>query len=432
MTAIVSRQRKRLLAAMLCGIGAACLLPIGGVYGARTLLNSSGGKNVDASGALKIPATPAALLVTVNDVNVATSLTAFVLDPSGAGGTIVSIPVGSRAEIIGNETPRRVGDSFTQAGLSALQLDVEGLLDVSFSVVGAVSATDITNVFSMLPNVDVTFDVPLINTSLVMPDPATTTTVKRRSTETTLPPQPIATDTEVFPAGTQTLTADQMTLTLMAQKLGEPESTRLPRIKSLWAGIASAVGTGLPPEQLQLSPTSTPSEVPTDIGTFMRRVFAGPVQVWQLSAQPLSGADNPALLDLYALDRFEVLMIMASVAPSSLSLPSGSLAIQVDSSLNDANITRAVVERLNYIGASVVLIRELTDTPPQQTVFRYSDKAMVELAKVGLEAVLGPLKYQQLKKPVEGISAQIVIGQDFVNFLGSSPALPPTTIAADE
>ena len=432
MTAIVSRQRKRLLAAMLCGIGAACLLPIGGVYGARTLLNSSGGKNVDASGALKIPATPAALLVTVNDVNVATSLTAFVLDPSGAGGTIVSIPVGSRAEIIGNETPRRVGDSFTQAGLSALQLDVEGLLDVSFSVVGAVSATDITNVFSMLPNVDVTFDVPLINTSLVMPDPATTTTVKRRSTETTLPPQPIATDTEVFAAGTQTLTADQMTLTLMAQKLGEPESTRLPRIKSLWAGIASAVGTGLPPEQLQLSPTSTPSEVPTDIGTFMRRVFAGPVQVWQLSAQPLSGADNPALLDLYALDRFEVLMIMASVAPSSLSLPSGSLAIQVDSSLNDANVTRAVVERLNYIGASVVLIRELTDTPPQQTIFRYSDKAMVELAKVGLEAVLGPLKYQQLKKPVEGISAQIVIGQDFVNFLGSSPALPPTTIAADE
>ena len=432
MTAIAARQRKRLLAAMLCGIGAACLLPIGGVYGARTLLNSSGGKNVDASGALKIPATPAALLVTVNDVNVATSLTAFVLDPSGAGGTIVSIPVGSRAEIIGNEAPRRVGDSFTQAGLAALQLDVEGLLDVSFSVVGAVSSTDITNVFSMLPTVDVTFDVPMINTALVMPDPATTTTVKRRSSETTLPPQPIATDTEVFPAGTQTLTADQMTLTLMAQKLSEPESTRLPRIKSLWAGIASAVGTGLPPEQLQLSPTSTPNEVPADIGTFMRRVFAGPVQVWQLSAQPLSGADNPALLDLYALDRFEVLMIMASVAPSSLSLPSGSLAIQVDSSLNDANFTRAVVERLNYIGASVVLIRELADTPPQQTTFRYSDKAMLELAKVGLEAVLGPLKYEQLKKPVEGISAQIVIGQDFVDFLGSSPALPPTTIAADE
>jgi hypothetical protein len=432
MTAIAARQRKRLLAAMLCGIGAACLLPIGGVYGARTLLNSSGGKNVDASGALKIPATPAALLVTVNDVNVATSLTAFVLDPSGAGGTIVSIPVGSRAEIIGNEAPRRVGDSFTQAGLAALQLDIEGLLDVSFSVVGAVSATDITNVFSMLPTVDVTFDVPMINTALVMPDPATTTTVKRRSSETTLPPQPIATDTEVFPAGTQTLTAEQMTLTLMAQKLSEPESARLPRMKSLWAGIAAAVGTGLPPEQLQLSPTSTPNEVPADIGTFMRRVFAGPVQVWQLSAQPLSGADNPALLDLYALDRFEVLMIMASVAPSSLSLPSGSLAIQVDSSLNDANITRAVVERLNYIGASVVLIRELTDTAPQQTTFRYSDKAMLELAKAGLEAVLGPLKYEQLKKPVEGISAQIVIGQDFVDFLGSSPALPPTTIAADE
>ena len=42
MTAIPKRQRRRLVAAALCGVGAACLLPIGVVLGARSLLDSSG------------------------------------------------------------------------------------------------------------------------------------------------------------------------------------------------------------------------------------------------------------------------------------------------------------------------------------------------------------------------------------------------------
>ena len=68
MTAIPSRQRNRMLAALACGVASACLLPIGGVIAARSLLNSSGGTRVDDSGALLIPATPAALLATVNEV----------------------------------------------------------------------------------------------------------------------------------------------------------------------------------------------------------------------------------------------------------------------------------------------------------------------------------------------------------------------------
>ena len=144
MTAIPKRQRRRLVAAALCGVGAACLLPIGVVLGARSLLDSSGGQNVDSSGALKIPATPAALLATINDVNDVTSLTAFVLNTSGVGGTIISFPVGTRADIIANQNPHRLGDTYAQAGLEAMLLDVEGALDVTFSVAAAISANDLT------------------------------------------------------------------------------------------------------------------------------------------------------------------------------------------------------------------------------------------------------------------------------------------------
>ena len=432
MTAIPSRQRRRLLAAALCGIGAACLLPVGVVFGARSLLGSSGGQNVDSSGALKIPATPAALLATINDVNDVTSLTAFVLNTTGVGGTIISLPVGARADIIANQDPHRLGDTYAQAGMEALLLDAEGALDVTFSVASAVSANDLTGVFSVLPPINVNFDQPVVTSSFVMPDPASTTTVKLKATETTLPPQPVPVDNEVFPAGETTLTPDQISSVLASKRVGELELDRFARVKSVWTGIATAVGDGLTPEQAQITETSVVGEIPSDIGAFMRRVFAGPIQVWQLSAQPLSGADNPAGLDLYALDKFEVLMILANVAPSSLSLPTGSLTVQIDSSFNDPNITHDVVERLNYIGLSVALIRELEGEVKQQTQIRYSDPAIVDIGKAGLESVLGKIKFMKKKQPVQGISAQIVIGKDFMDFITANPELPSTTVAPSE
>jgi hypothetical protein len=408
------------------------LLPVGVVFGAKSLLGSSGGQNVDSTGALKIPSTPAALLATINDANDVTSLTAFVLNTTGVGGTIISLPVGTRADVVANQAPHRLGDTYAQAGMEALLLDAEGALDVTFSVAAAVSANDLTGVFSVLPSINVNFDQPVVTSNLVMPDPASTTTVKVKASETTLPPQPVPVDNEVFPAGATTLSADQIASVLVAKRVGEPESDRMARVKSLWSGIATAVGEGLTPEQAQITDTSVAGEIPSDIGSFMRRVFAGPIQVWQLSGQPLSGADNPAGLDLYALDKFEVLMILANVAPSSLSLPTGSLTVQIDSSFNDPNVTRAVVERLNYIGLSVALIRELEGTVKQQTSIRYSDPAIVDIGKAGLESVLGKIKFMKKKQPVQGISAQIVIGKDFMDFITANPELPSTTVAPSE
>ena len=423
-----------MLAALACGIASACLLPIGGVIAARSLLNSSGGKRVDDSRALLIPATPAALLATVNDINQVTSLTAFVLAPSGIGGTIISLPVGTRAETIGGQAPHRVGDTYPQAGIEGMLLEVEGSLDVTFSVVGAVVRNDLAGVFNMLPLIPVNFETPVVNTAMVMPDPVTTTTIKSRSsrsTETTLPPQPTAVDTEMFPAGEQTLTGDQAALVLYTQKAGEPELNRLAHIKAVWNGVAAAVGTGLAPEVAQFDPALVGTELPNEIGAFMRRVLGGPIQVWQLSAQPLAGADNPLGIDIYALDRFEVLMIMASVAPSSLSIANDTLAVQVDNPFNDANITHAIVERLSYLNVTVALIRNLTISPQQKTVIKTTTVIADELKKIGLDGVVGPISYGKWKDPVQGIGAQIVLGQDFVDFLASAPALPPTTVATD-
>ncbi len=423
-----------MFAALACGIASACLLPIGGTIAARSMLNSSGGTRVDDSGALLIPATPAALLATVNEVNTLTSLTAFVLDPSGVGGTIISIPVGARAESIGQQSPHRIADTFAQSGVEAMLLEAEGALDVTFSAVGAVGSNDLAGVLNVLPQIPVTFETPVVNTAMVLPDPVTTTTIKpkkSRTPQTTLPPQPVAVDSEIFPAGEQVLTGDQAALVLYAQKAGEPERDRLSHIKAMWSGVAAAVGTGLAPETAQFDPALVGTELPTEIGAFIRRVLGGPIQVWQLSAQPLNGADNPLGIDVYALDRFEVLMIMASVAPSSLAISTDTLAVQVDNPFNDANITHAIVERLSYLNVTVALIRNLTKNPQQKTQIKTTTVIADELKKIGIDGVIGPVTYGEWKDPVQGIGAQIILGQDFVDFLASAPALTPTTVATD-
>ncbi len=431
MTAIPARQRRRLLAALFSGLAAACALPLGVVAGANLLLNSSGGRSVDANKQLKIPSTPTALLATVNDNNQVTTLTVFVLAPQGVGGTIISLAANTRAEVLGNETPRRLADSYSQGGIAAIALETEGALDVTFASVGALGAGDLAALLSIVPSIHAEFDQPVVNTTLSTPEPTTTTTVKSR-TKATTPPQPISVDSELFPAGEIDLTPEQIASVLVATRGGELESSRLARTKSIWTGIAATVGGGIPIDPTQLTDTTIPAVVPLDITSFVRLVFAGPIQVWQLNSEQLSGVDNPLGIDLYALDHSEVLLLMASVAPSSLSGVNGGFAVQIDSPFNDINISHAIVERLTYLGVGVALVREIAEPPTKETVFRYSDIAAIDGLQASLESVLGSLKYSTIKQPVEGIGAQIVLGQDFVDFIAASPDLPATTIPASE
>ncbi len=434
MTAIPSRQRKRLVGALISGLAAACVLPIGVIAGGKALLGSSGGRSVDASQQLKIPSTPMALLATVNDINALTTLTLFVLAPEGIGGTIISLPANTRTEIVGTET-RTLADSYAQGGLAALTIDAEGVLDVTFASVGALPVAETAVLLSTLPTIRAELDKPVVNTQIVAPDPnATTTTIKSRSkvSTTTLPPAPLTVDTELFAAGAIDLAPDQAAAVLVAKRTGEPESDRFGRTKSLWVGVAAAVGGGVAIDPALVTETTIAGSAPSDIAGFVRYVFAGPIQVWQLTAAPLAGADNPTGADIYILDRVEVLLLMASVAPSSLAGTGGGFSVQVDSPFNDISISHAIVERLSYLGIGVALVREVAGPPSQQTAFNYLDKASIEGSQASLESVLGALKYSKMSRSVEGVSAQIILGQDFADFIAATPTLPSTTIAATD
>lgn len=376
------------------------MLPSGLVLAGNSLLNSTDGNSVDASTVTRIPSTPAALLAVVDTTGLLASLQMVALAPGGIGGTVVSIPVNSAAVVVKGDAPRRLADAFAAGGLEALVSDVEGLLNVTFTVSAAITADDLAPMLASITAVPVEFDRPVKGLL-----------------------GGVATD--VLPAGKQTIDATQVAKALAAIEPGAAESSRLPLLKSLWVGIGAsqrnAVVTATTVAPGQESSTSLQSTATPDMKSFIDHAMSGQLQVWQFAATPIAQGDaNPNGLDMYSLDRAEIVLVTASVVPSSVSSLLPSINVQVDSPFNNAAITREAVLRLMELGVNIVLVREIVATPSQETIAGIADKAMKPEVE-SYASKLGALKINSQKVPVEGVDLRLTLGLDFEAFVRANP-----------
>ena len=410
MTAIPSRRHNRTVAAFLCGLLGMVMLPSGLALAANSLLHSTDGDSVDTKNVMKIPSTPAALLAVVDGNGFVASLQMIALAPGGRGGTIVSIPVGAASVVAPGEAPRRLGDAFLLNGIDGLTTDVEGLLNVTLTAKAAVTEAEMAAMIAGERDVNVEID---------------------RAVNTLLPTG----IQEILPAGKHTLTSAQVAGILASNQAGAPESDRLPIIKSLWVGIAGA-GLNIATATTEVVGTATTLAPALTVQDFLQRTLTGEVQVWQFAANAIpEGELNPTNSDMYALDKAEVIMVVASVAPSSVSSLYAAINVQIDSAFTDATITREAVLRLSILGVNVVLVREVTGEPVAETVVQYSDdpvRAEVE----SYSSIFGPLTPKRVTQQVEGVDARIVLGTNFRDFIAGQPSgggiTTSTSIAVDE
>lgn len=410
MTAIPSRRHNRTVAAFLCGLLGMVMLPSGLALAANSLLHSTDGDSVDTKNVMKIPSTPAALLAVVDGNGFVASLQMIALAPGGRGGTIVSIPVGAASVVAVGEAPRRLGDAFLLNGIDGLTTDVEGLLNVTLTAKAAVTEAEMAAMIAGERDVNVEID---------------------RAVNTLLPTG----IQEILPAGKHTLTSAQVAGILASNQAGAPESDRLPIIKSLWVGIAGA-GLNIATTTTEVVGTATTLAPALTVQDFLQRTLTGEVQVWQFAANAIpEGELNPTNSDMYALDKAEVIMVVASVAPSSVSSLYAAINVQIDSAFTDATITREAVLRLSILGVNVVLVREVTGEPVAETVVQYSDdpvRAEVE----SYSSIFGSLTPKRVTQQVEGVDARIVLGTNFRDFIAGQPSgggiTTSTSIAVDE
>lgn len=411
MTAIPSRRHNRTVAAFLCGLLGMVMLPSGLALAANSLLHSTDGDSVDTKNIIKIPSTPAALLAVIDGNGFVASMQMIALAPGGRGGTIVSIPVGAASVVAPGEAPRRLGDAFLLNGLDGLTSDVEGLLNVTFTAKAAVTEAELAAMLVGERDVNVEID---------------------RAVNTLLPTG----IQEILPAGKHTLASAQVAGILASNQAGAPESDRLPIIKSLWVGIAGAGLNTVATTPSEVVVTATTLAPALTVQEFLQRTLTGEVQVWQFAANAIPQGDlNPTNSDMYALDKAEVIMVVASVAPSSVSSLYATINVQIDSAFTDATITREAVLRLSMLGVNVVLVREVSGEPVAETIVQYSDEP-VRAEVESYSSIFGPLAPKRVTQQVEGVDARIVLGTNFRDFIAGQPSgggiTTTTSIAVDE
>ena len=407
MTAIPYRQKQRAIVALCCGIAAALMLPAGLVVGYNSVLNSGSGTNVNNVRTLKILSTPVALLATVNTSQEITSINVIALSGSSPGGTIISLPARSMAEVRDGEEPRRVSDSYSGGDVTGFVADVEGLLDVSFSAVAILGRADATSLIDSIGPAEILLDTDVRNTEI---DGALRTVAK---------------------LGRTTVETSTLVDILLARQTDQAESDRFNHQKSVLTAIANTVGLGLGPRSAN---TDLSVEDLTDIDAFFQHLIAGPVQVWQFAATAVTNSDlNPFGVDMYQLDVAEVTMIMASVAPTSITGTgvAGQLSVQIDSPFNNAVVSREIVRRLLAKGLNVALVREVPGPPPDVTQVLYVDQNVLGGVE-DLVSYIGEVTAARTSERAQGIDVQIVIGATFAVFLEGNPPIPTTTVVAGD
>lgn len=406
MSFLHARRKRATIIALASGLVVAALLPVSAVVAWRAVRDSRAAEAVIALPTVAIPTTPTAILATTDDQNFLTSVVVLAISPSGAGGTIVSLPVG--LSVSGREPgdPRRLADVYGSDGPEALKEAIESMSSSQLDMIAVEGAAGTGDLIARVGTIEARF-----------------------------PEQVIDTDDDreriVAEAGDNSFTPIQAANVLAARVAGDSEATRLPDVKIVWEAVATAVGAG----KIGTAPVPVIPDVgaqtPADMPTFMSALFAGPVRVWQVGYQAIpEGESNPEGLDLYGYDYGEVVMVLASVAPSAMVAVLPTLSLQVDSSYPDSETLRQAVFRLLYMGANVVLVRNTTEPPPEVTTIYYSDEMDRGMAEP-LTILLDEVQWERATQRVAGVDLRVVLGASFLRFLEATAGLSLEEVAAE-
>jgi hypothetical protein len=258
-------------------------------------------------------------------------------------------------------------------------------LDVSFVAVGALGRVELINLFAPMGGVSVLLDREVVTVAVD------------------------GTPTKLASVGEETYPIDRVVDILLARGDKEKESLRFARHREVWNGIVNRVGGGL---DIPSEADTTPAGL-ADVTNFMRRVMGGALQVWQLSAAPvLDRSLNPRRLDLYSLDRAEVVMVFASVAPSALVGGDAPFTVMIDSPFNDPLVSRAAVAAFLEAGIGVGVMREISAQELPDTMVA-ADGNIAQQITALLAGSLGAIEESEWSTPVTGIAAAVTLGSNF-------------------
>ncbi len=406
MNGLLQQRRRQTMLNFGAGLIVLALLPITGVIAWRAIRDSSAAQGVISLPSRAVPMTPTAIFAVTDEENFLTSLTVMALTPQGAGGTVMVIPVGA---LVGGRPvgkPRRLADVYGSDGVEALKNAVEAMTNSQIEQITVNGVDGTAELLARVGTVNATFSTDVTDTELEISD-------------------------VIAEKGTVDLTPMEMSAVLAARDISVDEAGRYPSIKATWEGISAAVGSGRPGAVPAVVIPDVGAQSPADMPAFMSALFAGPINIWQIDTERIIDAErNPKDIDVYRYNAGEVVMVMASVAPSAMVAVLPTLTVQVDSPFDDSTVTQDAVFRILYMGTNVVLVRVVASVPPPVTIIKYSDEMDRAIAEP-LTTMLGDVVFEKATERVDGVDIQIVLGDSFVTFM-SDGAKPDPNIAPQD
>lgn len=419
MTASSARRRRSTVLALVAALVALVAAIVLSIVGVRTLADSTAGRRAGSGDptivAQRLPFTWTALVGVVDDDGRLTSVVAMVLDPSGVGGSIVSIAAsadvgaGVAAELIPLDAVLAVD------GPEAFAREVEVLTGMSFDVVELVDESRLVDLIS-----------PLGDLAVNLP-----TALRDASSE------------ERWDPGEVTMTSAAAARGLTAVDPAVADWYMEPGRAAIWRAVARRVGAGIGTATAIADDLSVPE--PGSLDEFLDRLFAAQVEhralvvevidddqvALRLPEEYAAPHGSDAVQAVVAHDRAEVLMVLASVAPARIGAPLDAPTFRVVSRFDDdqldelgvnrSDVIRAALDRLLFIGANIVSVVDVADGDvPTATVMELADPATRPAVEEAYGEIFGEIDVHGDDAPIDGIDIVVTIGTGFVDHAGGA------------
>lgn len=427
MSAIRSRRTRG--TAIAAGLTVATLISVGvlGVVGLRTLADSTAGKSAIDEPAtvelLKLPFTPTALIGTVDDAGRLTSVLVLAVDPSGVGGSIVSVAATADAAAGAGESLTPLNGILKLDGPESFRDSVEALTGLSFDVVELVDETRFAHLVGPLGGLAV--DMPIA--------------LRDASTD------------EYWAIGESIMDPSTAARAVTASDPAVEDWYFEPGRAAIWRALAEVGGAKAAPLP------SSAERAPKTLDDVVERIFASTVE---FRALPFEALDAAAVADglssemnvafgvasidaVVVHDRAEVIMAMTAIAPGRTGTPFDAPNYRVISAfdepslvglgVNNSDVTKQVLYLLLYLRVNIVSVADVVEGGvPKVTVIEVANPATAASVRDSFATLLGDIEVRVAQVPIEGIDVVVILGDSYLTHLASGIAAETAGSSDDE
>jgi hypothetical protein len=399
------RRRSTILATSAIILTIAAVVGIA-IVGGLTLYHSTDG--VDASDdrpERTFPDTPTGLIAAVDDEGRLASLAVVVVQPSGAGGSIVTVPVSADASSGDGRERLPVAETAQLSGNDSVRREVEILLGLTIDSFVVADRAQLEELLGEVGDIEVDLPVDVTDSA----------------------------GQRVADAGEQSLDPATAAAVLVARDPSTPAAEQYPAATAVWAGVAAAVGDGIDAggvEGFMAAPSTTGAPISTATGegidVVLSQALSGPLGTRGLESSPISGNKNPRDADVVVLDRAEVAFVFGQIAPGNVAAPNPALTFRVESPFDEADLEDSgltndelayrAVSRLLFVRGNVLSVDTTPGDVPAKTTIEVADESLVAGVR-NTRHYLGPIDVRVAETRIVGVDAVIRLGASYVDFV---------------